>query len=250
MSFHRHEKGIEMRKNLYTIAACAALAVTASNANADPIPSGGLYISIWDQNSNTSFLANLGVTAADFLANNVNGQTNFSLAGTALSALDSWLDSLTDRSSIVWSIQGTLPGTTPPKGGLTTVKDISALNLSFTVTDPAFNAVNQFATQHNGDLVASNGFAYAGVEFIQDFGSAAIGFNSDGLLNETLSFYQLIGGTRSAAGQFVELAGTFTLSYLNGAASLMFTAVPIPAAVWLLCSGLLGLAGVARRSRA
>jgi len=79
------------------------------------------------------------------------------------------------------------------------------------------------------------------------------GFNNASAMNSSQNLYLLTGGGGLSTGTARDyLVGVFTM---DASGNLSFTsagtgAVPLPAAVWLFGSGLLGLAGVGRRKRA
>jgi len=51
-------------------------------------------------------------------------------------------------------------------------------------------------------------------------------------------------------GPFPGLRGYFNIGSGNSMQVLSVSSVPVPAAAWLFCSGLLGLVGIARRKKA
>lgn len=79
-------------------------------------------------------------------------------------------------------------------------------------------------------------------------------WNVTGTTGESLSFAMVTVGANAgprgvvsqANGVSSMLPGTWTLSENN---TLTYSAVPVPAAVWMFASGLVGLAGVARRRK-
>ena len=94
-------------------------------------------------------------------------------------------------------------------------------------------------------------------------GGAQITLNSDGTLNDFT--YTAREGQLGALADFDSFFNSFTGSALNGTklkgsatalniagtwGALNVTTVPVPAAVWLFGSGLIGLAGAARRKAA
>lgn len=72
-------------------------------------------------------------------------------------------------------------------------------------------------------------------------------FNVTGLSNETLMFWAFMEETVTGNGADLKFNGYWTLDIANDSVS--YSAVPVPAAIWLLASGLLGLGAVSRRRK-
>jgi hypothetical protein len=232
------------------LAAAVALAAAGTSVQAAPVPTDGLFISIVDNANGSSFFGNLGVTTGTFLSTYAN--SSFTAAGDMIADLSAWLAGKGNLTQIQWNILGSIGGTTAAgTGGLTTVRELNA------VTDTrsgAFNAalgnIGTFVEQRNLDLASSDGAAYGQVNFIQDFGSPSMGIDADAGLGASLAFYELVKGGRTAQGQVNPLAGSWEFNFANGAAAVQYNAVPVPAAVWLMGSALLGMVGVSRRKKA
>jgi hypothetical protein len=79
-----------------------------------------------------------------------------------------------------------------------------------------------------------------------DIGTVAVGTNPSGTLP---LIADTIGGSPMKAGPFPGFNANFDITSVT-ITSYVTSAVPVPAAVWLFGSGLLGLAGVARRKKA
>jgi hypothetical protein len=236
------------------LAAAVALAAAGTSVQAAPVPTDGLFISIVDNANGSSFFGNLGVTTGTFLSTYAN--SSFTATGDLITDLSAWLGPKSDLTQIQWNILGTIGGATiAGTGGLTTV---SAINAVTDTRTGEFNAdlgnIGSFVEQRNLDLASSDGVAYTQVNFIQDFGSpGGLGIDSNAGLGASLAFYELVKGTRTVQGEINPLAGSWSFNFGSGAASVVYNAatapVPVPAAVWLLGSALLGMAGISRRKQ-
>lgn len=75
-------------------------------------------------------------------------------------------------------------------------------------------------------------------------GSSTFGFNTEGAIGGSVDFYFL--GLFNEAPQALSLLGNWSLA---NDGTLSFAPVPLPAAAWMLGSGVIGLAGLSRRRR-
>jgi hypothetical protein len=109
------------------------------------------------------------------------------------------------------------------------------------------------AAPTTGDLIDTTGSATYGVTQTNGLNSGTLGGNSfSQSVGSAAAFYNVaaVAGSRSAVTNvayagFWDLSTTGDLTYNVSYASA--APVPLPAAIWLLGSGLLGMAGIARR---
>jgi len=128
-------------------------------------------------------------------------------------------------------------------GGFNLAYDPSILNVNSVSIDGAFwTFVNVLGTIDNvlGTLseVQVSDFSFPGIS--GDFIVATIEFHAVGLGTSNLTLTNSVGNPWAYDGSPIT-----PLSFVSGSV----TVVPIPAAVWLFGSGLLGLVGVARRKK-
>ena len=163
----------------------------------------------------------LYITAVD--APNLGSQYNLnstkSVAEGAFNNLDAYLQgNLNDNTSIV--------------GG--------------TADDALYQTTGAGSYAGNDDVFGSSAFGLGKTAWFTPFTAAASG--------ESLYAYKL-GAKVGSAGlttDFATSAGVWTFDATSGSLTYgaAVAAVPVPAAVWMFASGLLGLAGVARRKKA
>lgn len=104
---------------------------------------------------------------------------------------------------------------------------------------PAQIAINDSGTFEVGD---------PGFHDAPNWGSSPFGFNAEGDIGSTVEFYFLgLENTNNSISRDPVFLGEWTL---DNAGTLSFQPVPVPAAVWMFGSALLGMAGAKRRSRA
>jgi hypothetical protein len=253
---------------LKALAAAIALAVSGA-ASAAPIAVDGLFLSIRDQSNNNSFVANLGTTTTQFLA---NPNAPYTLGGQALTALSSFLSGR-DLSSIVWNVTGLMNGPygSTTYGGLTTSTNIETAPQDwghFNGLDAVVNNYTLFRNNVNADLASVDGVGYASGDLKGFFAPANNGgvasIQSLGSVGQSLKFYaffaaqpndgftELFEGDYS--GPLANANWAWKLDFNGTNANLTYSAatapVPVPAAVWLLGSALIGMVGVSRRKKA
>ena len=129
-------------------------------------------------------------------------------------------------------------------GGIDLAFDASVLNvLSVSFDTGVWNFVNSAGTINN-TLGTVNGIATSALpsSVTGDFIFATIQFQAVGLngTNSSLGLTEFAGNPWASGGSAIT-----PLDFVNG--NVAISAVPVPAAVWLFGSGLLGLIGVARK---
>lgn len=254
------------------LVAAVAMATSASSYAAilSPIGSDGsseAVFSIWNPETSQSYSIDLGTTWQTFRDNLSN--TGFSVSYTIDTSSGSVFDQALGGSSSadwVWNVSvansqnadfsnfedfGVI-GTSNIGGYVNGAAlsqainqhDIYATALRGTTTpvnnDPALND-EYFGTVANG--------AYAG-----DAGLWGTSYNTNGAFNNAAAFgsdlgfyyFQTGGFDGVDATKITQAAGQWSFD----GTTLSYSAVPVPAAVWLFGSGLLGLVGVARRRAA
>ena len=238
---------------------------------------GNLFLSVIDTVNRRSFLLNTNITANQFRAN-PNASQLISNAALSQFLVDAG-PGVNNIDSVRWNlaaISNTRPGgldvtnfgilSTATPGSLvdpTTVPPGNiALDNSITNATGYLTAANRFdaagtplgadlATQDyvivpDGNTAYHNGGAWAGT-----WGGTTT-FTNEAAIGTAQDFWFI--HTDPNETDFTSLVdlqpGTWKLDFVAGNAALTYTAtsaVPIPAAVWLLGSGLIGLIGVARR---
>ncbi len=260
------------------LAAAVALLSTASVANADwndgknavsgaNSGNGELVLLVWDQVLEVSVVQDLGDSYLNFYDNSQNAAFSFS---SQLNALFASTFANSNAADIQWSVFANSAGSTltsnPERyknGFMVTVNDGEenptvdrsiASNFSGIqakvegAMSPALNnAMTGTVADNNaiyGDL--ANGL-YAGVADV--YGNNILDtfpVNVAAASNESMYFWAF--ESTFAGGEDTKFAGRWTLDLASNTVS--YSAVPVPAAVWLLASGLLGLGAVSRRRKA
>jgi hypothetical protein len=272
---------MEMNK-LKTLVAGIALAFSAGAANAalldggkdNVVGDGELFVSVHNYTKGLTYHRDLGVTVSVFLASADDTQSFFSLfAGDT--NWTGFLGSVDAGDTVRFNVAGNKNAANSSAGVGDTLLFTSNAALPSIPTTAAFgNAQQSILTHVNGmnvdygEPVADN-LAQAGINksafgdnaalngyHLENWGATPTGttFNTEADFGIDLAMWafsiEQIGTGRNATFNPLSelLAGVWKLS----ADGLSYTApVPVPAAVWLMGSALLGLVGVgARRNRA
>jgi len=243
-----------------TLVAAVALVATgtahAAITDYRAVHGGDLFVSIINPGATAaedqSFHLNLNVLASSFDGNNLsqswdlnmlsgglyssfNGQTDlrFTVAGANddVNNFDATFGNYVTAQSAPTTVNG-----------LTPVQDVSFLvQTQATLLDTAASG-GDYALVNRG----AQGF-YSGTG-TSTWGDNVYGINMSATIGNNLGFYFInpISLTESTVSQF---AGSWSLSTAGILSYASVSAVPVPAAVWLFGSGLLGLAGIARRRK-
>lgn len=245
-----------MKVKVYSVAAVAvALAALSSTASAAPIADDGIFFSAWDQGNNTSIIVNLNMTYDAFVA---NPNAAYTLSGSGQAGLQNWL-STANLSTVVWTVAAANDDGTgadiPPSsiyGGLTTSSDLETVPNgwgSFGGLDAWVTETPTFLDTVNPFLAGSDAYVGSGITALR-FAGGNLGATTNAAVGSSMAFYSFFANPDNSffEGLYTKHDGTWKLSFDNSVASLAYTtAVPVPAALWLLGSGLLGLVGIGRR---
>lgn len=264
------------------LAAAVALLSTATvaqaewhdgNDDATATGNGELLLVAFDDVRKVSVVQDLGGSYVEFF-NNFNSAYNFS---SNLDPLFASTFAGSNAADIQWSVYANNYGYADAEG----YNEPARFSQGFMVTSNSTNVTidrsigNDFSHQDkisgaltvavnsqlsgDGDYSANDAFygdaangQYAGAQAY--YGSdllATVTFNVTGLSTESLYFWNLLTSQASngeLAGADIKALGQWNLDLAGGTVS--YSAVPVPAAVWLLASGLLGLGAVSRRRKA
>jgi hypothetical protein len=241
----------------------AALAFAAASPTFAAIADGStgngqLFMSVWDPVAQTSYIRNLNVDMNTFIA---NGNTSgYSLSYAADSVL-SGAYNLATNTNLVYNVAALDSTGGTAVGGqryLSTTNATQAVvqQTSNSNLTAGFSAVNGYvnATALNpadsSTWTAADSSAYFGSGFKTNWNGKA-SFNSTAAVGTDLNFYALQASSTSGLAKIAGTPSTGSWNLgTNGTLSYSVAAVPLPPAVWLLGSGLIGMVGVARRSRA
>jgi hypothetical protein len=266
-----------MKFSIKQILAVSALAVASGPALADVYTSntgnGELVLFVQNQTQNTTYARGLQIRLDDILGASAiqtdvtNGTytvgelvTSFHLNTISADGnLTAFLANAAPSDTIVWSVVGGDGGNSnavaQERYVTTTPSDISG---GTTVTNGQLRAVYSAL-----DGLQANNNAFIAGSVLGDGSSTPVGQNAiytsvfenwngagphqASAIGSAANFYLLssAGGTTSNSALVYSLRGLT----LDAQGNLTMAPVPLPAAIWLLGSGLLGLAGISRRKQ-
>ncbi|MGD8573001.1 MAG: VPLPA-CTERM sorting domain-containing protein, partial [Gammaproteobacteria bacterium] len=217
-----------------------------------------LFLSIRDNTAQTSMVFDLNVNLDDFVPGSAAASTTQVFANADVQNYV-----LSSSGDISWAVMA--GDNTPPSqvDGIRYLTTTNAASISMTNANlQQFTTMTSYLINVNVDLDAATDTATYGsgdagyFELAMDSWNGNAPFSATAGVNESQNFYML-SNSASLALSFGRAAQVNQEQYLAGGnpgtwtldseGVLTYSAVPLPPAVWLLGSALLGLVGVARR---
>ena len=189
-----------------------------------------------------------------------NGSTTYSglTIGDSFSGSFTYGDSSADASSIVtnppisadYSFTGAPYGGTITGGSITTIGTDSGVGIGDNdgMGDDTFYINNLYGTSIPYETISDTWGTYSS-NGTQAFGLDLYSFDTSIFSGLGFQILPLTLGNSDIALFYIEEIDTSGTTYLATGILTSITAVPVPAAVWLFGSGLIGLIGIARRKK-
>lgn len=211
---------------------------------------GGSYVEMWENFQSTTFNKSFALDSlfASTFAGSQSSDIQWSVFANNYGYTE--FDGYNEPARFSNGYMITTNSTNPTDNGYTNVQDKISGGLSSKVNSQLGMDGNYAA---NGAFYGDAGNAlYAGGDNI--FGAQllqTVNFNTTATADESLFFWAMLTpqeANGALAGTAVKANGYWALDI--GTGTVQYTATPVPAAIWLLASGLLGLGAVSRRRKA
>ncbi|PPD29624.1 MAG: hypothetical protein CTY19_17030 [Methylomonas sp.] len=264
----------------FAVAAMALAVSTAAEARiqsiGDNTPDGSeLIFNLWNATAEKSYTLDLGITTSQ-ISNALQPMSHWTAIMNADSNFQAFLSSYSAGHNVTWGVFGgnqvLNEYTDLPNAGFYTTSVSNPPAMIHTSWGDIGNTFGKWDDMvkdvQTQDSVADNRSTFKAVGeqgytgiYGNDF-QTAVPFQTQGSVGEKLAFI-LVGlneaafiaseGANDPAEVFQK--GSFQFNIVNGAASLGYAApevapIPVPAAVWMFGTGLLGLLGMNRRKAA
>ena len=248
-------------------AAQAALISTGGyNPNVGPdgtgsATGGNVIFVLYDPTAGQSLALNTQKTVQDMFT-----ASSFSIADPGLASFLSTYSA--DLSTMQWNMGGlangpALTGVATSNGNAGDVWNPAMTPIDGLSLSGSMDGIYNLSTNNNAFLSESNSYADPSGSITGFIGSGAWGYTLGSTaawgpgFNNSLT--GLNGGMKMSFAaidlptdgvSMSTFAGTWSVNAANGTLNYTVSAVPVPAAVWLFGSGLLGLVGISRRKKA
>ena len=251
-------------------ASMSAFATTVTPPASGPTPdpgfgAGGLVVEVWDASTSTSLSEWLGPTLASFGGTAATpGTQDYGILGGSATFNSLFSASEIAAGNVNFVVEATnslapatpIADTTVASLGTGAIRGSALVGLTSSIGTGIAAIMNGSSACNNVNPCTATSTSAPGYA-VNYLGLGSLGpAKTDGTAGgAALSFYQIaFAGNNTTAQtpvQFASSAGAATWT-LSSTGDLVYSvpgasAVPLPAAIWLLGSGLLGLAGVGRR---
>lgn len=245
-----------MHLKLKTLVAAVAFAAAGMANAAFVVPTatgtGGMTFAAVNADGTLGYIQNLGSTYTAFNSGNVPLSTNLgstftSNFNTSNASTWSWYVFNDNGNNLITTLSSLNTGAPEdPNGGKETVGQIATINAA--IQTYMFDVQNAAGTA-DSLLVTSPTAVHNPIQLVTGY-AANLAYSTNDLIGfGSMNFYKMTAfGPAYNPSTVTQLAGTWTLAS-NGDLTYSVSNVPLPAAVWLFGSGLLGLVGVARRRK-
>jgi len=270
-----------MKFNLKALVVASAAALVAGHASADMVTgynegatyNGSLFLAVWDSSNNKSYVRDLGTYLQSFLPATAAPAAGYSTTFTAATSAFTTQFGASTASNIRWAVIGadsididgsmrymtTMATSTTPTafntGGVRTVAanaasymgDLTtASGTDFSADGTEYVSTGVASTDAAGSLIAAPLNAYFSNSVFSDYGSAYfwLGTAADTNGDSAAAVWAQYSNGNLAT---MTLASNGTLSY---SVSAVPTQLPVPAAAWLMASGLAAMGVAAKRRKA